>query len=68
MPCVDEAARLSGGLAEGRPIKTGVGARKIKVLARQIVQFLLAGIAMKVHAKDATSGIMNRRVCNEFSE
>ena len=48
--------------------KRTIGAGKIKVLARQIVQFLLAGIAMKVHARDATSGIMNRRVCNESSE
>ena len=45
-----------------------IGAGKIKVLAKQIARFLLAALEMKVHVSDATSGITNRRGCNESSE
>jgi hypothetical protein len=35
--------------------KRAIGAGKIEVLANQITQFLLAGIAMKVHERQTTS-------------
>ncbi len=38
--------------------KRAIGARKIKVLARQIARFVLAGIEMRVHLKDETQRIM----------
>ena len=48
--------------------KRTLGARKTKAIARQITQFLLAGIAMNVHENETILEIMNRRGCNEFSE
>ncbi|HUT89723.1 MAG TPA: CerR family C-terminal domain-containing protein [Thermoguttaceae bacterium] len=48
--------------------KGTIGTRQIKVLAGRIARFLLAGIEMKVHARDATLRIMNRRSCRELSE
>ena len=43
-----------------------IGAKKINVLAKQIVRFVFAGIEANVHAKDATSEIINGRSGNEL--
>jgi AcrR family transcriptional regulator len=49
------ASRVPKSHAQG---KRTIRAGKIEVLARQITQFLLAGIAMKVHERETTSEIV----------
>ncbi len=45
-----------------------VGAKKIKVLAEQIVRFVLAGIETKAHVRDTTPQTINGRSSNECSQ